>query len=822
MSRARTNRHRKMPVGIAVLTTFGMLLMPVTGAEAVSDSDVTVVVNTNGDSDVPGSIYWAAEEYKTWANGLTEPATFTVQIDPSLKRILLDWRLEFQGTAEFSSFVLQGNGSKESVIAFEEDADMTVHDSANATFAGFSFVPDGHSSLEEFGPGEYQGSQTVFRDIVASNVELAAYASENFLIEGSEISNSRIILNGTHNDVAAGDVIFDVENSKLLNTAMRVRSAEGPIQINLDGVSATSGAEGPTVGTLIYQDAGYPELPISLSIRDSTFSNAEGSAIELSQVSSLSIEDSTFADLEESAVRVVADDGTLPAAENAPRNFTVSNSVFSGIQDGQALYISLDGETAEASLTGNLFSENGTSATPYGTVVQVDGPRGANQFSFESEQNLFNGNLAETGLSVDQGGTLGAGSVGETRVLDTQFVDNVFDYTAVTLEGYEADVDEKSSMIVEGLTVVAQERAGVDPKYGSALIVSSESDGGETPIVVRNSTFVGSNNDQALVTLGNSGSTAEFAHNTFVGGGMFVGLGSLAHVSDSVFETGDVSPVIGDEVSATRTFVSHGSTSMPEATRATVDGLDLGTPQDNGSDFRFADGSAPLTVLPGASSVLLKSGAGVPQLDTDQRGLPRPADKFTVGAVERYLGSLTLGDDQQVTEGEPAALTVDWQGYPGGGLLQGRVDGPLEVTAVTEDGSAVAGKDYEQLRTSVKASEPGATPLTVATRNRAGVQGTRSFVVSLESSASSPQLVDGQDRAEVTIIDRAEDGGPNTDPGKDPDKNDPNADGEPDLKPVPGTHAQTDAQTTLANTGSPPLGLQSQDSCWLCLAQCYS
>lgn len=327
---------------------------------------------------------------------------------------------------------------------------------------------------------------------------------------------------------------------------------------------------------------------------------------------------------------------------------------------------------------------------------------------------------------------------------------------------------------------------------------------------IQNSTFVNENilGNQMIGTsavpnlaMRHIGGTIDVSHSTFVGSGIDWGYGwdstrTRVAVRDTVFDTGALDPMRGpfdDQDDLFEVVESHNAyTTAPEHVTGGQSRIVVGA--DQAGKFELAslseapgepglpDGAKQTPVLvPGPDSVLLGKGS-VTSADgmLDQRGQARLQGLASdIGAVERLSQPdlVRIGADQQGAPGDEFTFTVS-RPHEDKNLWAGEVG----VRVMTEDGSAVAGTDYEPVDEVLKWGAGDFADKTVKIRTKAGTKKSLQFSVVLSEPAEYTKIT--KDRAMGTLAVKAPPVDPPVDPPIEPgEKTDPPVagGGKPDL-----------------------------------------
>lgn len=273
-------------------------------------------------------------------------------------------------------------------------------------------------------------------------------------------------------------------------------------------------------------------------------------------------------------------------------------------------------------------------------------------------------------------------------------------------------------------------------------------------VLIRNSTFVNSTVDQEdpeehgfVHILG--GAHLVLDHVTSVGTGITVadrgGDRAEVEILRSVIVSDDTLGAVFSHaeeedaplVSALESLFTLPGDLLPGESVTSVEDLALGDLADNGG---FGE-----TMLPGAGSVVIDAALSS-GFAADQRGVARPAGAAAdIGAVEVNSGSVVVGPDQRVDEGDEAVFTV---------VREGGTEGVARVVASTVAGTALEGTDFHAVSQGVEWAhgEGGAREVRVSTISDEPVRADREFTLTV--AEPSPGLAVGSRSSAVgTIVD---------------------------------------------------------------------
>lgn len=317
--------------------------------------------------------------------------------------------------------------------------------------------------------------------------------------------------------------------------------------------------------------------------------------------------------------------------------------------------------------------------------------------------------------------------------------------------------------------------AGTESAALQLDFLNSDGLGGERLVEIRNSTLVGSpeDTDQPLVETGPDGGSVLILNSTLQAGSGQVALHNSSAAENATVVELDHVTAIGPIESAgpvltnrsliqTEQGLPFPNTDTPEMlsgqdTLTTVEqpGFpgarvvafgDVKLGELAGGAFAGAAWTVPVRV-PQPDSALLDAAA-TPGSDRDQRGLPRPSGgNSDVGAVEVQQATISVGNAEPVLGGTKATFPISVVS-PG--------EHPVEVSLRTEDGTALAGRDYTQTAETFtwQPEKQGSAQMSVPTLAAEGQDG-RTFALTVQKitgGQADPDRGTGELRVEEETV----------------------------------------------------------------------
>lgn len=750
----------RLGAGIVAFTlaAVGLFLVPTVAEAAESVYRVTDASDDRYDPK-PGTLRYITQEIYADSDVGGDVKDYVIEIPEDISLIEMEGDLMVMVQEGARSLAFRGSGADHSLIDMDDNevhfyAEQAI-DSIEVSAVGFT---DAHGVVATF---EHGGVLTM-NEIRTSDIGQVVVSRAT-----SATVNSSIFEGAWWQVYTYEESEFVVHDSQFIDSSMLLELPGGNAAIYDSRFVRDYGDPVMKVtGT-----AGNPREVQSFVFDGNTVSGSVESGISLSRVVENRITDSVFEDnLGKSGISVLPTN--VPGA-----SLVVADVTFTGNSYDEAP-IMVEGFMNAATLVNSSFSGNRGGLS--GVLYFAPG---------------FDGQAATPVEGLLEPGSL--------RVADNTFQDNVSEYeSTVTIENWlqQADVD---SSVERNVFVDNTSLHGMSDLYISHVGEGDEESRGT--LLLRDNTFAGSTSAPGRgqpVSLGSvHGARVDVWNNTFdveadgepaihigelrSGGGLdiafatFSGGGVLledydaldrSHVKlqSTVFNTSsDPMVVMCDcDVPLTVTDVVSVASSerVPEAELHTSQEIMLLPLADNG-------GSTP-TMRPDVNSVLLGKSQAAPAVSHDQRGVPRPiGEPSDVGAVQRVTGVVELSTDVTVTEGDNVEIPVVRTGSVGFGF-----DVDTEVDLVAADGTAKTGVDFTGRGGVVTfASESAALDpaqqegtLTIPTLARSGVQGDRSFTVTIASTTNSADIGESR-QVTVTITDSGSDAG--SDSGSDANAN---------------------------------------------------